>query len=135
MAKKKTRPERSRRILLVEDDQLMIKLYKTKFALGDYQLAIAPNGPRALKLAASDRPDVILLDLVMPGMDGYEVLKRLKKDPRTKDIPVIVLTALTGEEEEVGRAMKLGAVDFIKKTAYTPREVVEKVEAAITKRK
>lgn len=124
---------KKRRILLIEDDQLMIRLYKTKFALEDFQLDIATNGPRALKLAASDPPDVILLDIVMPGMDGFEVLKRLKEDRETKDIPVIVLTAISGEREEIERAMKLGAADFIKKTAHTPRQVVEKVESALEK--
>ena len=123
-------PEKGK-VLLIEDDQLMVKLYKIKFDLEGYQLKIATTGPKGLKSASSDPPDVILLDIVMPGMDGFEVLRRLKKNPKTKNIPVLILTALSGEEKEVQRALRLGALDFIKKSEYTTKGVVDKVQSAL----
>ena len=109
----------------------MIKLYKTKFDFEGYQLNVATTGRKGLKSASSDLPDVILLDIVMPGMDGYEVLRRLKKNPKTRDIPVLILTNLSGEKEEVQRAIQLGALDFVKKSDYTTKEIVNKVQAAL----
>lgn len=122
------------KILLIEDDQLMIKLYKTKFDLEGYELSIAESGPKGLKSASSDPPDVILLDIVMPRMNGYEILRRLKRDPKTKNIPVLILTALSGEAEEVQKAKQLGALDFIKKSAYTTQEVIDKVQTVLERK-
>lgn len=113
----------------------MIKLYKTKFDFEGYKLNVATSGPQGLKSASSDPPDVILLDIVMPGIDGYEVLRRLKKNPKTKNIPVLILTNLSGEKEEVQKAIRLGALDFIKKSDYTMGEVVGKVQAAQMQKK
>lgn len=122
------------KILLIEDDQLMIKLYKTKFDLEGYELNIAKSGPKGLKSASSDPPDVILLDIVMPRMNGYEILRRLKRDPKTKNIPVLILSALSGEAGEVQKAKQLGALDFIKKSAYTTQEVVDKVQTVLERK-
>lgn len=121
------------KVLLIEDDQLMVKLYRIKLDLEGYDVTVATTGSQGLKSASSDLPDVILLDIVMPGMDGYEVLRRLKKNRKTKDIPVLILTNLTGEEEEVQKAIRLGAQDFIKKSGYTMRGVVAKVQSALKK--
>lgn len=118
---------RKGKVLLIEDDQLMIRLYKTKFVMAGYEINVATDGAQGLKRASSDPPDVILLDIVMPGMDGFEVLRRLKKNPKTKDIPVLILTALPGNEEIIQKAAQLGAVDFVEKPDYTLEEMVTKV--------
>jgi adenylate cyclase len=92
----------------------------------EYQVRVATSGPKALELLAQDPlPDLLLLDVTMPGMDGYEVCRRLKADPRTRDIPVIFLTALTGPEDET-RGFEAGAVDYIHKPV-TPATVLARV--------
>lgn len=121
------------KVLLIEDDQLMVKLYSIKLDLEGYEVTVATAGSQGLESASSAPPDVILLDIVMPGMDGFEVLRRLKKNPKTKTIPVLILTNLTGEEEEVQKAIRLGAQDFIKKSDYTMRGIVGKVQSALKK--
>jgi putative two-component system response regulator len=109
-----------RKTVLVVDDtpeniQLMSALFKDA-----YRTKIATNGPKALRIAASDSPpDLILLDIMMPDMDGYEVCSRLKADPRTRDIPVIFLTARAQPEDEE-RGLELGAVDYITKPISPP---------------
>jgi len=119
------------KVLLIEDDQLMIRLYKTKFGMAGYEINVASDGVQGLKLASSDPPDVILLDIVMPGIDGFEVLRRLKENPKTKDIPVLILTALPGDEEIIQKATQLGALDFVEKPDYTLEEMVNKIRLVL----
>jgi len=90
----------------------------------------ALDGEVGLKLAKSGKPDLILLDLILPKIDGFEVLKKIKADPETKDIPVIVLTNLE-ESEDVQRAIDLGAKNYLVKANYSLREVVEKIKKAL----
>src|SRR5829696_5620485 len=86
----------------------------------EYVVKVAPSGERALQVAMGEaRPDLILLDIMMPGMDGYEVLRRLRADPRTSAIPVIFLTALSSAEDEE-KGLKLGAVDYVTKPISAP---------------
>ena len=100
-------------ILAVDDTKYNIDLLVD--ALGDeYDLSVAMNGSSALQLAATTPPDLILLDIMMPGMDGFEVLRRLKADRTTREIPVIFLTALS-EIGDKARGFELGAVDYITK--------------------
>ncbi|MDH4318513.1 MAG: response regulator [Desulfobulbaceae bacterium] len=100
-------------VLIVEDTEMNIDILIE--ALGnDYQLRVATDGESALKNVALGLPDLILLDIMMPGMDGYEVLKRLKADMRTSKVPVIFLTAMTGEHDEA-KGLALGAIDYITK--------------------
>ncbi len=103
----------NRRILIVDDVPTNITVL-TEILMSDYKIAFATNGKDALKLAASSVPDLILLDIMMPDMDGYETCRQLKSDDKTKDIPVIFLTAKKEEEDEV-KGLELGAVDYIAK--------------------
>ncbi len=102
-----------RKILIVDDVPTNITVL-TEILMSDYKMLCATNGKDALKLAASSVPDLILLDIMMPDMDGYEVCRQLKSDDRTKNIPVIFLTAKNEEEDEV-KGLELGAVDYISK--------------------
>ena len=123
--------ERPPRILIVDDERLNINiLYDT---LQDrYQIKVALNGLQALERAASpSRPDIILLDVVMPGMDGFEVCRRLKADPETADIPVIFITAKSSEADEV-RGLEMGGADFLSKP-IRPAIVRARVNCHVTR--
>ncbi|WP_254453533.1 response regulator [Siccirubricoccus sp. G192] len=102
------------RILVVDDIPANLRLLEAKLMAEYYEVALAPNGPEALALAARWSPDVILLDVMMPGMDGYEVCGRLKGNPATSHIPVVMITALADPAERV-RGLEAGADDFLSK--------------------
>jgi CheY-like chemotaxis protein len=124
-------------ILIVEDDPLISRMYEQAFSFDKHKAVTATNGEEGLQKATSEKPDAILLDIMMPGLNGLEVLKRLKQDPATKAIPVIMLTNL-GEDKDVQAALSLGAVKYIVKVSNTPKQVVDQVEqivAAATRNK
>ncbi len=102
-----------RKILIVDDIPTNIDVL-TQLLMEDYKMVCATNGELAVKLAKSSLPDLILLDIMMPEMDGYEVCRELKLDETTKDIPVIFLTAKKGEEDKI-KGLEIGAVDYISK--------------------
>lgn len=117
----------AKKILLVEDDQTISWIYKTKFESEGYVVALAMNGADALVLAKQEKPDIILLDVIIPQLDGFTVLEELKKDDTTKNVPVIMLTNLgTDEDREKGKTM--GAVDYLVKANLTPMEVSDSVK-------
>ena len=115
------------KILLVEDDGFLASIYSQKLELEGYEVTFATNGEDGLKLAQKDHPDLLLLDLLMPKMDGFSVLKALKEDPKTKNAPVILLTNL-GQEEDIARGKEMGSVGYLVKANITPAEVVEQVK-------
>jgi len=110
------------KVLLIEDDPLMIRLYEKIFRRKGYEVDIAERGMVGLTKAAEGKPNLILLDIMMPEMDGFEVLAKLVADPATKSIPVIVLTNLAGEEDEK-RALDMGAVRYVVKSEHNPDEI------------
>lgn len=114
-------------ILLVEDDGFLASIYAQKLELEGFIVAFATNGEDGLRLAQKDHPDLILLDLLMPKMDGFETLELLKKDSGTSAIPVLVLTNL-GQREDVERCMKLGASGYVIKAHSLPHETVKRVK-------
>jgi DNA-binding response OmpR family regulator len=118
------------KILLVEDDQDLQEMYETKFTMEGFEVVKSENGADALNRVAATKPQIILLDIVMPEIDGFQVLKDLKADPATQNIPVILLTNL-GQEGDIKRGMELGAVDYLIKANFTPNEVVAKVKKAL----
>ncbi len=115
------------KILLVEDDGFLASIYSQKLELEGFEVAFATNGEDGLKLAQKDKPALVLLDLLMPKMDGFEVLERLKADPNLKDIPVLILSNL-GQREDIERCMKLGAVGYVIKAHSLPHETVRRVK-------
>ncbi len=124
--------KRTFRILLVEDDEFLAELYATKLTLEGFGVHVAGDGRRGLKLAQEQHPDLILLDIILPKLDGFEVLRELKIDPQTKAIPVILLTNLS-QRSEVQQGLDLGAVDYLIKAHFMPSEVVAKIKAVLAR--
>jgi len=120
----------TQKVLLVEDDRDLIEMYETKFKMENFEVIKAENGINALELVKREKPIIILLDIVMPELDGFQVLKSLKADPATKAIPVILLTNLS-QETDIKKGVELGAVDYLVKANFTPNEVVAKVRKAL----
>lgn len=115
------------RILLVEDDPFLLDMYSTKFKEAGFDVVIAQDGEMGLVRAKEIIPELILLDVVLPKKDGFEVLKVLKSSFETVGIPVIMLTNL-GLDSDVKRGLELGAQNYIIKAHFTPTEVVAKVK-------
>lgn len=116
-----------RRILLIEDDAFLAGIYARKLELAGYDVSLATNGEDGLRLAAKDLPALVLLDLVLPKVDGFEVLTKIKEDAATRSIPVIILSNL-GQREDVERCMAIGAAGYVIKAHALPDETVAKVK-------
>jgi DNA-binding response OmpR family regulator len=112
-------------VLVADDDSLVADLLTHKLTTRGYRVSIAANGEEAMQLIARDRPDAVLLDAMMPIMDGYEVLRRMRADESLARIPVIMLTARKQEGDIVG-ALELGANDFVVKP-FIPEEVLSRL--------
>lgn len=121
------------KILLVEDDVFLSELYVTKFGEVGYEITVAEDGREGLQLVEKLKPDLMLLDIVLPRMDGLSVLRSMKEREAVKNIPVILLTNL-GQKEDVDRGIALGAADYVIKAHFTPTEVVAKVDEVLKKR-
>lgn len=115
------------KILIVEDDNFLVEMYTTKFELEGFQVVSAEDGEKGLATAKAESPDIILLDILMPKMDGFTTLEELKKDESTKDIPVILLTNL-GQKEDVKKGFEIGAAGYLIKAHFMPSEVVAKIK-------
>lgn len=114
------------KVLLIEDEEMLANMYETKFQNEGFVIKKALDGESGLKSALEDKPDMILLDIIMPKLDGFSVLKNLKDNPQTKNIPVILLSNL-GQEEDIKKGKEMGASGYLVKANLTPAEVVEKV--------
>jgi len=123
-----------KKVLIVDDDNFLLDMYATKFREAGFSVSIAPSGADAFGVLEKEAYDAILLDVVMPAPDGFEVLSKIKREKLAPDSLVIVLSNL-GQKEDVDRGMGLGADDYIIKAHKTPREVVEKVEFLLSKKK
>ncbi|KKR10065.1 MAG: Two component transcriptional regulator, winged helix family [Parcubacteria group bacterium GW2011_GWA2_39_18] len=115
-------------ILLVEDDPFLSDIYSTKLESAGFDLAVAYDGEAVFKKIEEKTPELILLDIVLPKMDGFEVFKKLKADPKFNKIPVILLTNL-GQKEDIDKGLGLGARDYLIKANFIPSEIVEKVKS------
>ncbi len=115
----------SNKILIVEDDKFLRELLSKKLSEEHYKVVVAVDGSDALKKISEDEPGLILLDLILPGMSGFDVLEELKRN--NKRIPVIVLSNL-GQKEEIEKGLKLGAVDYLIKAHFTPDEIITKIK-------
>jgi len=117
-------------ILFIEDESALQKTFGEILKQEGLGITPALDGEICLRLAKTKKPDLILLDLILPKMHGFEVLKKLKEDKETKDIPVIVLTNLEGIGD-VEKAIELGATTYLVKAQYSLDEVVEKIKKAL----
>ncbi|TAL20385.1 response regulator [Patescibacteria group bacterium] len=118
------------KVLQVEDDQFLAGIYSAKLSVEGFAVLHAVDGAAGLKLAREEKPDVILLDILMPKMDGFEVLQRLKKSSETNEIPVIILTNLA-QKEDVDRGLKLGAADYLIKAHVGPADTVQRIKKVL----
>ena len=116
-----------RTILIVEDDGFLVQMYAAKLEMEGFKVVAAIDGEKALRQVKKEVPDLILLDLLLPKKDGFQVLEELKKDSAVKDIPVVVLSNL-GQKEDIDRCMLLGAKDYLIKAHFIPSEVIEKIK-------
>jgi len=115
-------------ILLVEDDPFLSDIYSTKLENAGFDLDVAYDGEDVFKKINERCPELILLDIVLPKMDGFEVLKKLKSDSKFQKIPVILLTNL-GQKEDINKGLELGAEDYLIKANFIPSEIVDKIKS------
>lgn len=116
-------------LVLVEDDDFISEMYALKFK-DSYNVNVARDGAEGLEMIKKLKPDIVLLDIILPQLDGFEVLEQVQKDESVKNIPVILLTNL-GQKQNVKKGLHLGAVDYVIKAHYTPSEVVERVNKVL----
>ncbi len=115
------------KVLIVEDEEALRKVLQEKIQDSGFEAFTAKDGDEAWNMAKSKNPDIILLDLILPKRNGFEVLGMLKQDPELKDIPVIVLSNLS-EDENLKKALAMGAEDYFVKVQHPINEVVEKIK-------
>src|SRR3990167_9285690 len=120
------------KILMVDDDKMLIDLYKERLELAGYQVEISRDGEEGLAKVHEVKPDIVLLDIMMPKVNGYEALASIKSDPATKDVPVIILSALMRDVNK-SKAVESGADDYILRENAVPADVIQKIEAVLKK--
>ena len=120
----------AKKILMIEDEEIMIDLLQRKIAQEGYEISVARNGEEGLAAMKEKKPDLVLLDIIMPKMGGFEVMEKMQKDKDLKKIPVIVISN-SGQPVEIDRAQKMGAEDWLIKTQFDPKEVIEKIKKQI----
>jgi DNA-binding response OmpR family regulator len=118
------------KVAIIEDDPFLLRMYAEKFDIEGFQVFAAEDGKKGLRMSLKELPNIILLDIVLPGMNGFEVLKELKSNAETKDIPVILLTNLS-QRDDIDKGLAIGAVDYLIKAHFMPSEVVDKVKAVL----
>jgi len=120
----------AKKILIIEDDKFLRELISQKLIAKGYEIIEAENGEKGIKMTEKEKPDLILLDLILPGIDGFEVLEKIKNDLKLSQIPVVILSNL-GQKDDIERGLKMGAVDYLIKAHFTPGEIVEKIKTAL----
>ena len=120
------------RVLMADDDKMLIDMYKERLELAGYVVTLSRNGEEALGKIREEKPDIVLLDIMMPKVNGYEALASIKSDPATKDIPVIMLSALMRDFNRE-KAVEAGADDYLIKSEAMPADVITKIEQVLAK--
>lgn len=121
-----------RNIVLVEDDPFLIDIYTLKIKEAGFDVKAVEDGGRALSVLEKEKPDLLLLDIVLPNYDGWEILKKVREKKEFQSLPVIILSNL-GQKQEVEKGLNLGAVKYLIKAHYTPTEVVEEIKKILNK--
>lgn len=122
------------KILIIEDDIVLSRMYQKKFAHEGFEVAAAYSGGEGLQKAPMEKPEVILLDIMMPAVDGFAVIRTLKKDEKTRDIPIIILTNLGTSPIFIDEAKRLGVQEYLIKYKTSAAEVVAAVKRALEKK-
>lgn len=122
----------AKKILIIEDEEILLNLLQKKLTEHGYDVSLARDGEEGLKTLREEKPDLILLDVIMPKLGGFEVMEEIQKDEELKKIPVIIVSN-SGQPVEIDRAKDLGVKDWLIKTEFGPQEVVDKVIKQIGK--
>ena len=124
-------PENKKLILIIEDDKFLRDLIARKLLREGFDISEAIDGAQGVRQVKEKNPSLILLDLILPSMDGFEVLAKIKEDPVLAEIPVIILSNL-GQKDDIEKGLKLGAVDYLIKAHFTPGEIIEKIKKILS---
>lgn len=119
-----------KKILLAEDDPFIIDIYTTKLKQANLEVEVVNEGDEVLEKARKQKPDLLLLDIVLPTMNGWEILRAIRESEDLKDLPVVILSNLY-QKDEVEKGLKFGALKYLIKAHYTPSEVVEEVKKVL----
>ena len=122
-------PNASKRILICDDDPVILRLLQVNLELEGYDVLLAHDGEHALEMATKETPDLVILDIMMPRLDGYQTCERLKKDGKTKDIPVVFLSA-KAQQADIDKGKAYGVDDYLTKP-FDPNDLVEVVERLV----
>ncbi len=122
----------AKKILIIEDEEILLNLLQSKLIKEGYEVSIAKDGEEGIQSIKKIKPDLVLLDIIMPKKSGFEVMEEAGKDPKIKSIPIVVISN-SGQPVEIDKAKQLGARDWLIKTEFDPQEVVEKVIKQIGK--
>ena len=119
-----------KKILVIEDDKFLRELICQKILKEGYDVSEAVDGEKGIEAVKKEKPDLVLLDLILPGIDGFEVLARIKADPSIAEVPVIILSNL-GQKDDIEKGLKMGAMDYMIKAHFTPGEILSKVNSIL----
>ena len=119
-----------KKILVAEDDELYGKVYLSKLAKEGYQVFLVLNGKEAIEVAKRERPDLILMDIIMPVMDGFTALKEIKSDPATQNLRVLIMSNLS-QDADISKAKEMGAEDYFVKSNISISEFIEKINSML----
>ena len=120
----------AKKILIIEDDKFLRELISRKLSKEDFDISEAVDGEDGIKKIKKTKPDLVLLDLILTGIDGFEVLSQIKKNPAFSSLPIIILSNL-GQKEDIEKGLKLGAIDYLIKANFTPGEIIGKVRKTL----
>ena len=124
---------KKRKVLIIDDDKILSNMYKERLEISGYEAMVSYNGESGLARIYQEKPDVILLDLMIPKLNGYNVLATIKSDPEIKDIPVIILSALTRDTDR-NETAENGADGYLVKSESMPYQVIKKIETVLAKK-
>ncbi|MFA6525878.1 MAG: response regulator [Candidatus Buchananbacteria bacterium] len=115
------------KVLLVEDDQMIVEMYKLKLETDGFEVFVTDKGSEAIELAGKEKPDIILLDIILPEIDGFSILQEIKSDSATKKIPVMMLTNLSQESDQE-KGTQMGAAGYFVKAQHTPADIMTEIK-------
>lgn len=116
-----------KKILLIEDDPFLIDIYTTKLKEEKYEVSVAKNGKEAFQILEKEKPDLILLDIVLPYVDGWELLRKIKENKVLKDVKVVILSNLS-QKQEIEKGLRMGAEKYLIKAHFTPSQVINEIK-------